>query len=154
MPKAVGRTMAVGAILAAANAANPANPNSANTTYTINVVNPANMPNSPDTPNTAGFTGFTGLPSLSALTTVIEQNGSLNAVAPTWPSSNTEPGNGIASGYYELILAVSSDESLMSRLKKADNTVTIYTGARKSGGSKWRCEPKDVYKAFEEVLQN
>jgi len=158
MPKVVGRTMAVGTILTIANSSNIINAaaasNNDNTSYATNALNPPNMPNSPNTPNTAGFTGFTGLPSLSALSTAIEQSTSLGAIAPAWPSADLDVGGGIASGYYELILAVSSDESLMSRLKKADNAVTIYTGARKSGGSKWRCEPEDIYKAFEEVLQN
>jgi hypothetical protein len=143
--------MAVGAILTTANnLSNAGSPNAANDPY----IDPSNMLNSPNTPNTAGTTGFTGLPSLSALSAAIKQTTNQDAIAPAWPTPNPDGGSGIASGYYELILAVSSDESLMSRLKKADNAVTVYTGTRKSGGSKWRCEPEDIYRVFEEVLQS
>ncbi|KAG8835268.1 hypothetical protein FRC17_004575 [Serendipita sp. 399] len=54
---------------------------------------------------------------------------------------------------FEYILAISSDESLMSRLKRVKNAETIYTGLRKSGGSNWRCGPEGIYEAFEAILQ-
>lgn len=109
MPKAVGRTAAVGAVLNASNAS--------------------------------------GSQEISAVATNIQKYAYATST-PAWPSPEMGGTN-----RYELILAISGDSSLMSRLKKAENTVTIYTGVRKSGGSKWRCEPEDIYKAFEEILQ-
>lgn len=63
-----------------------------------------------------------------------------------WPTPNMDIEQ------YSYILAVGSDGSLMNRLKRVKNAETVYTGLRKTGGSNWRCEPEEIYRAFEEIL--
>jgi hypothetical protein len=54
---------------------------------------------------------------------------------------------------YEYILAIGADDSLMNRLKRIEKAETVYTGLRKSGGSKWRCEPEHIYEALDAIIQ-
>ncbi|PVG00095.1 hypothetical protein CPB86DRAFT_813377 [Serendipita vermifera] len=55
---------------------------------------------------------------------------------------------------YEYILAVGGDDSLMNRLKRIEKAETVYTGLRKSGGSKWRCEPEHIYEAIDFIIRD
>lgn len=64
------------------------------------------------------------------------------------------PTPGMDAEQYTYILAVGSDGSLMNRLKRIKNAETVYTGLRMTGGSNWRCEPEEIYRAFEEILSD
>jgi len=88
----------------------------------------------------------------AAVGTILQSEGTtvtldgLEAVAGQWPTP------GMDTDRYAYIVAVGSDSSLMSRMRRIKNAETVYTGPRKTGGSNWSCEPEALYAAFNEIL--
>lgn len=85
-----------------------------------------------------------------AVSNILNSHGvSAASMERSWPTS--EMGDSSRCDY---ILAVSSDDSLMNRLKRLSNAETVYTGYRMSGGSKWKLEADRVCEALEAILDD